>query len=218
MIPPHAVEAAVRRAGAGRLLGGHLAHAVALGGFVLATTTVLVWPVQSDEVRRRRVVDDRAPTGDRGWLQAAALGLFAAAAVHLAVMPTHFRQWWLDGTFFLAAACSQAAFGVLLLARPTRRLLAAAAAGSVAVVGLWLVSRLVGLPFGPDRATTESFGILDGLATAAELGAATFCAVALRRGASRPAWRWSWWGLATRLAALVLTLGVPLTAAVSPRG
>lgn len=202
----------------GRLLGGHLAHAAAAAAFVLAVTTVLVWPVQSEEVRHERQEADRAPTADRGWLQGAALGLFCAAAVHLAVMPTHFRQWWLFGVFFLGAATLQVALGVLLLTRPSPRLLAAGAAGSVAVVVLWLASRLVGLPFGPDHGATEPFGVLDMLATVAELSTAVCCVVARRAGAARPAWRWSWWGLTMRLAALVLTLGVPLTAAVSPRG
>lgn len=212
------VVAAVTGAPRGRLLGGHLAHAVALAAFVLATTTVLVWPVQSEEVRHERQETDRAPTADRTWLQGAALGLFCAAAVHGAVMPTHFRQWWLFGVFFLGAASFQVGLGVLLLARPSPRLAVAGAAGSIAVVALWLVSRLAGLPLGPDHGATEPFGVLDVLATAAELATATCCVLALRADAMRPAWRWSWWGLTTRLAALVLTLGVPLTAAVAPRG
>jgi len=216
--PGAELVALAARAARGRLLGGHLAHLIALGGFVLATTTVLVWPVQSEEVRRQRLDDDRAPTADRAWLQAAALGLFSAAAIHLAVMPTHFRQWWLYGVFFAGAASSQIALGILLLARPSRRLLAAVAAGSLAVVGLWLGSRVVGLPFGPDRSATEPFGVLDVLATVAEVATAVSCVAALRLGAPRPAWRWSWWGLVTRLSALVLTFAVPLTAAISPRG
>jgi hypothetical protein len=210
--------ATAARAGRGRLLGGHLAHAIALGGFILATATVLVWPVQSDEVRRRRLEDDRAPTADRAWLQMAALGLFSAAAIHLAVTPAHFGQWWAYGVFFLGAASSQIAFGVLLLARPSRRVLVAGAAGSVAVVALWLASRLTGLPVGPDHGATEPFRVLDVLATVSEMATALCCVVALRLGAPRPAWRWAWWGLATRLVALLLSLGVPLTAAVSPRG
>ena len=206
------------RAARGRVLGGHLAHVVALGGFVLATATVLVWPVQSDEVRRQRLDDDRAPTADRAWLQAAALGLFSAAAVHLAVMPTHVRQWWLYGAFFAAAASSQVVLGIVLLARPRRRVLAAVAVGSMAVVGLWLMSRVVGLPVGPDHGATEPFGVLDVLATVAEVATAVSCVAALRLGVPRPAWRWSWWGLVARLSALVLTFAVPLTAAVSARG
>jgi hypothetical protein len=200
------------------VLGGHLVHALELGAFVLAVTTALVWPVQSEEVRQDRQQSDRAPTADRTWLQGAALGLFSAAAVHLAVMPTHFRQWWLFGLFFLCAALFQVGLGVLLLVRPSGRLAAAGAAGSVAVVALWLGSRMVGIPVGPDHGAAEPFGVLDVLATTAELATAVCCVLARRAGAARPAWRWSWWGLATRLAVLVLTLGVPLTAAVSARG
>lgn len=199
-------------------LGGHLAHAIALAAFVLATTTALVWPVHSEEVRHERREADRAPTADRAWLQGAALGLFCAAAVHLVVMPTHFRQWWLFGAFFVGAAVLQVGLGALLLTQPSPRLLAAGATGSLVVVALWLVSRLAGLPFGPDHGAAEPFGVLDVLATAAELSTAACCGLARRAGAARPAWRWSWWGLTTRLAALVLSLGLPLTAAVATKG
>jgi hypothetical protein len=69
-------------------------------------------------------------------------------------------------------------------------------------------------------------GVLDVLACLAELTTAA-CAVALlvgqrrRRSAGvalRPAWRWSGWSLPLRIALLAVSIGVPWTALLAPRG
>jgi hypothetical protein len=201
------------------VLGGHLAHVILFGGFGLAVAVVLVWPVPFDEESDGPAAADRLrPSADRAGLQAACIGLFAAAAVHVAVMPDHFRESWLYGCFFLVAAATQVAVGTLVLVRPSRRMLAAAAAGSLAVVVLWLVSRFVGVPVGPDNGAVEAVGVLDVVATAAELVTAGACLAVLAGGTLRPAWRWSTWGLALRLALLATGVGVPLVSALAPKG
>lgn len=205
-------------AAAGKVLGGHLVHVVVFGGWALAVVVVLLWPHETTERRAEKARLGLVPTADRTWLQVAALGLFASAATHGAVMPDHFAQSWLYGTFFLAAATAQLVAGVLLLVRPTPRLLRAVVAGSVAVVVLWAVSRFVGVPVGPDHGATEPIGVLDVLATVAELATAAGAWFVLRRGSARPAWRWAWWAPAMRLVALAVAAGVPVTAALAPKG
>ena len=93
-----------------------------------------------------------------------------AAAIHLLVAPEHLAVWWGYGAFFLLAGLGQALLALGLLLRPGRGLALAGVAGNLAIVGLYLVSRGVGIPLGPHAGETEAVGALDVLATAAELG------------------------------------------------
>lgn len=204
--------------GSGAVLGGHLAHVLLFGGWGLAVAVVLVWPHDKSTRYAPGGTEPLVPSADRTWLQLATLGLGCAAATHLAVMPAHFRESWLYGTFFVVAACAQLAAAALVLVRPSPRVLLACAAGSLAVVGLWVVSRFVGVPIGPDNGATEAIGVLDVMTTLFELLTATACAVVLAGRVVRPAWRWSLWSLPLRLLMLALAVGVPVTSALSSRG
>jgi hypothetical protein len=141
-----------------------------------------------------------------------ALASLCAALVHVAVMPDHFEESVLYGLFFLLASLGQLAFAVAVMARPTRRLVLAGVVGCGLIIGLWLVSRLVGVPIGPDNGGTEEFGVLDILATAAEVIVVGCGLMALRSWNFRPAWRWSQWPGALRVAA---PLGVAATVMAS---
>lgn len=159
----------------------------------------------------------------RMLLQGAALGTFAAAATHAAVMPVHFQQSWIYGTFFLFAMTGQVILGSLLLARPSDRIVVAGVIGSAAVIVLWGFSRVVGVPVGPDNGATEPAGVLDILASAAEL-ATVLCGMMLLRGrlAIRgrrfvSAWRWSQWSIAMRLAMATGTVVVAVLTTVIPK-
>jgi hypothetical protein len=101
-------------------------------------------------------------------LPAIALGGAGAAAVHFVVMPDHFEESALYGAFFLVAAIVQLGYSALLLARPSRTLVAAGVAGNLAVILLWVVTRTISIPLGPGAGTTEAFGGLDILASAFE--------------------------------------------------
>ena len=57
-----------------------------------------------------------------------------------------------------------------MLVSPSRRLLAAGAAGNAGVIAGWALSRTAGLPVGPEPWTPEPATLLDGAATAFELG------------------------------------------------
>ena len=93
----------------------------------------------------------------------------AAAIIHLYVTPEHFEEWWGYGAFFLTAALFQAAYTMVLPRLAARPLfLAAGAAGNLAIVGLWAVTRTWGGPAGPHAGTVEEAGLLDVAATASE--------------------------------------------------
>jgi FtsP/CotA-like multicopper oxidase with cupredoxin domain len=91
----------------------------------------------------------------------AAVFTLGAGAIHLTVMPRHFQEYPLYGVFFLAAALAQAGLAAALLFSPGRLIAVAGADGNLAIVGLWVVSRTVGLPIGPDPWHPETVGVAD---------------------------------------------------------
>jgi hypothetical protein len=129
--------------------------------------------------RRGRPAPARGPAGPAAAARAdppslaagaaVATGSLVAALVHASVIGEHLRESWWSGVFFVATAIAQLAWAVAVLRRPGRPLLAAGAAGNGLVVAVWLVSRTVGLPVGPEPGVPETVGVPDALATAAEL-------------------------------------------------
>ena len=102
-------------------------------------------------------------THARGWKMLAALTLVGAAVIHVAVIPEHFEEWFAAGVFFIVLAAAEALGGAVMLSRvgdvpPTRWILAALTVGTI---GLWIASRTVGLPFGPDPGMPEAVGVFD---------------------------------------------------------
>ena len=95
------------------------------------------------------------------------LGLICAGT-HAYVCPEHFHEWIVYGIFFMIASILQAAWSVLVLVRPTRRLILAGAVGNAAVVITFAISRTVGIPFGPDAFKPETFDALSATVTACE--------------------------------------------------
>ena len=115
------------------------------------------------------------------WTAAAAMGV--SAATHVAVVDQHLRESLLYGCFFVALATVQAAAAVLLLLRPSTRLLQRVALGCAGVVGLWLLSRTSGLPVGPEPWSAEGVGRPDVVATGAEVVAVLACSWLVATGA-----------------------------------
>jgi FtsP/CotA-like multicopper oxidase with cupredoxin domain len=91
----------------------------------------------------------------------AALLTLGSALIHLAVAPEHLREWLPFGIFFLAIGSIQIVLAVNLLAQPTRRLALSLALLNVFLLGLWFVSRTVGLPFGPTPGQPEEIALTD---------------------------------------------------------
>ena len=90
--------------------------------------------------------------------------------------PEHLEEWWVFGTFFLVLGCFQLVFAVVVLRRPTRRVVLAGIVTNLAVVLVYVSSRTTGLPIEPPEDITshawshvaEGAGPADLAATAAE--------------------------------------------------
>jgi hypothetical protein len=94
---------------------------------------------------------------------------FGAAAVHVAVIGAHFREFWLFGLFFVIVATVQVLWGVLVLVHPSARIYALGALGTSLLVLVWVASRTVGVPVGPEAGSPEQVGVLDSVATGFEV-------------------------------------------------
>ncbi len=114
-------------------------------------------------LRARREID-RSPA----LLNSAALLTLGAAAVHFAVVPEHLDEYALYAVFFIGLGITQLALAAAIVLVPSRRLFAFAAAGTAAVIGLWLLSRTTGLPIAPEPWRPEHIGFTDVLATLLE--------------------------------------------------
>src|SRR5690242_8321807 len=95
----------------------------------------------------------------------AALLLLGAAAIHFAVAPEHFQEYLPYGLFFVGLGLIQLDLAAAVLLAPSRRLYAIASGGIVAVIAIWLASRTVGLPLGPEAWKPEPVGLIDLLAS-----------------------------------------------------
>ncbi len=141
--------------------------------------------------------------------------LVAAAAIHAAVISEHLSEWPAAGWFFLLLSAGEVGVAAALVpARaPQRGVLAAAAALSGGPLVLWLLSRTVGMPFGPDPGVPEAIGLPDCVACVLEIGALLAALVLLRAPAGlsrRP--RVSAHGMAVALVAVLAVTAFGLAA------
>ena len=120
----------------------------------------------------------------RCWAGFASLG---AGLIHLAVVREHFAEWWLFGAFFLAIGVLQIGWGMAALALDRAPFSRAVAAVNAAVVALWVVTRTVGLPVGPERWTPEAVGGADVACAVLEAAVVVLLLAAIRvPGEARP--------------------------------
>lgn len=107
-------------------------------------------------------------TPGQPWLRAvAALLVLTGGAVHLGQVGVHLAEGWPIAGFFVVVGVIQVgAAGFLLRPRP-RAWLWFGIAGSAAVIGVWVVSRTLGLPF-VEGGEPEPLGVADGLASLTE--------------------------------------------------
>ncbi|HYK31512.1 MAG TPA: hypothetical protein VEV63_06095 [Streptosporangiaceae bacterium] len=123
-----------------------------------------------------------------GGLAALSVG---AAAIHFAVVFEHFAEYALYGVFFLVISWAQMIWPAVLLWRPSRPWMWLGIAGNAIVIAVYVASRTVGLPFGPDLHHTESVGALDVVSCLLEFALIVGCAALLSRPslADRPVGR-----------------------------
>lgn len=109
-----------------------------------------------------------------------ALCSLGAGAIHFAVAPEHFQEWWGYGLFFLAVGLFQGLYALALIrtqvssaTNPEAWGLALSLIGifvNLLVIGLYLVSRTAGVPWlGPEAGVVEEVGVLDATSKALEL-------------------------------------------------
>jgi hypothetical protein len=91
-----------------------------------------------------------------------------AAALHFAYTPSHLAEYWLYGIFFLGLAWAQTLWAIGVVSRPWRWLLVVGIAANVAVIGVWVLSRTVGIWIGPNATVSEAATYPDILATVLE--------------------------------------------------
>ena len=136
----------------------------------------------------RRSATTRPASGSRR--RSALLALAAASAgagvIHLVFTREHLSEWLPLGLGFAAAGLFQLVWAAALLRRESRSLLRLGAVASLAFVGVWLVSRTIGLPLGPQAFQVEGAGVPDVLCVLLELPVAAGALSLLRRpGAGR---------------------------------
>ena len=94
----------------------------------------------------------------------------ALARTHRGVLvtPSHWDVWWGYGTFFLLIGIGQALYAPAVVRWPTPGVLWFGIAGNLAIVGIYLLSRTNGIPWGPHAGRADTVGIGDFLTTAGE--------------------------------------------------
>jgi hypothetical protein len=143
------------------------------------------------------------------------LASVGAGAIHLALGPEHLGGWVVLGTGLLVSGVLQVLWGVALVRRESRRLLALGAVGSLLPIGVWLVTRTTGSPFGPQAWHVESVGRADLTCVALESVVALGALTLLRRptGGLAPAGRVAVRGALSGVAlAVLVTTGVAVAA------
>lgn len=116
-----------------------------------------------------------------GWfLVALSLG---SGVIHFAVAGGHFDLSWSHGAFFAAVAWLQLVWAAAFIIRPTRRLLALAAVGNALISATWIMSRVWGVPVGPNAWEPEPVSLADALATGFEAGIVVLALAVLFRPA-----------------------------------
>jgi hypothetical protein len=92
----------------------------------------------------------------------------AAGAIHLAQIGPHFEDGWVFAAFFFVVGIMQVAAAALLLRPRPAAWFRFGLLGTAVVIGIWVLSRTVGLPFGEEPGEREPLGAADAAATLAE--------------------------------------------------
>ena len=110
-----------------------------------------------------------------GWLSV------SAGAIHAIAMIDHFAHWWVYGAFFLVLTYGQVLWGVAVVRKPpTDRSLKVAAVANLAILAVWLFSRTIGIPVGPEAGRPEPVGTMDGAAILVQLVLVAYVALIVR--------------------------------------
>lgn len=111
----------------------------------------------------------------------AAVLLLVAGLIHAMVIVEHFEEWWGYGLFFVVITVYQLWLAYILFKHtfPDSTILWAGILGNIAIIVIWIYTRTLGIPFGPETGEIEGIGMLDTISKLAEVGAILFLAVLL---------------------------------------
>jgi len=107
-------------------------------------------------------------TRDETILVLVAALAFVGGLIHVGAAVEHWREFHLYTLVFSCFAALQATWALLLLRGASRRVLLLGCALQLGIVVLWVISRTVGVPIGPEIWTPESIGVADVIATVGE--------------------------------------------------
>ncbi len=158
---------------------GRIVEAKILLGWLIAVAGLAVVGAaqMAAPVRPRPHVNlaERQPHPDApGWqsqLLRPAVGLLSggAALIHFAVIGEHFDEFWLFGLFFIGVSLFQLAWAIVVVIAPARPMLVLGAVANLLVAVVWAVSRIWGLPIGPDAGKPVMAGFGDAVSTIFEV-------------------------------------------------
>lgn len=111
-----------------------------------------------------------AVTGSRDTLPFAivAVSSVLAGLIHYAVVPEHRSEWVVYAVFFTLLGAFQLIWAATVWIARRRPVLIVGALVNAVAIGLWIVTRTVGLPFGPEAGEAEAAGVIDVLCVLAE--------------------------------------------------
>jgi hypothetical protein len=91
------------------------------------------------------------------WVRLSWAGMsLGAAAIHFAVVGEHFDEAVILGVFFAVVGWLQAGWVIAIVTIPSHALIIGGLVGNAAVAVVWVVSRTVGLPIGPEAGEAET--------------------------------------------------------------
>ena len=122
----------------------------------------------------------------------------AAGVIHLAQVGPHLTESWAFAAFFLIVGTVQVVAAGFLLRTWPAGWFRFGILGSAAVIGIWVLSRTVGLPFGPEPGGAEELGAADAAASLAE--AITVVVLGL--------WIWEASGARSRVGAVAAAMAI----------
>jgi hypothetical protein len=94
---------------------------------------------------------------------------FVGALIHVGAAVDHWVEYHLYTLVFSSLAALQTCWAVLILRGASQRVLVLGCVLQLGIVGLWAVSRTVGVPLPPTAWTPEEIGIADLIETIGEL-------------------------------------------------
>lgn len=100
----------------------------------------------------------------------------SCAIIHLVMVPPHISESVPLGLGFAFSGWFQLGFGILVVAKPSKRLLQVGILANIVFIGVWALSRTKGLPFGLEGGVPEAATFIDITCAALEGALVVACA------------------------------------------